>query len=350
MDKSGKDSEEFVWIKQVFSDLTEMVRDPDLPEYNQNKSGGQETWIEYKAGSGYMNSAMPGYYDSGFTTYYLRFYCSNYYFVDVRNELDHIEEILSDDGLGMSFKPEKVNVTYGVGSGLRGISSSASGCWKFVVGIFHKTKPKNESKINNFEKFLLKESNNVETNLLIVDVQKSFRKFFSEKYVNYLQKYAGTFNNVYQIWDNHVDGKDVDKDFLYHNDPEIPVHSDLYVFPNQKEIIEKRYNYKVNVDYFKKILDKETLKKIKAGGLKKGNFFPTKEGTIIVYIGNNHTWFHVPKKLYKLFQSLKGKELTIVGGSDSECLDDVLTTAISLGVLAKRDHRYIYSASHCPIK
>jgi len=92
--------------------------------------------------------------------------------------------------------------------------------------------------------------------LIVVDVQKSFRKFFTEMYLNELKKYCQNFSKVYQLWDNHVDGKNVDKDYLFDETPDIPVHSDLYNFPNQKDIIEKRYNYDVDVDFYKKILDK----------------------------------------------------------------------------------------------
>ena len=100
------------------------------------------------------------------------------------------------------------------------------------------------------------ESYNADT-LIIVDVQKSFKKYFSEMYLNELKKYCKNFQNVYQLWDNHVDGKNVDKDYLYDETPDIPVHKDLYHFPNQKELIEKRYNYDVDADFYKKILDKE---------------------------------------------------------------------------------------------
>ena len=188
-----------------------------------------------------------------------------------------------------------------------------------------------------------------EKNLIIVDVQKSFKKWFTEKYVSELKKYSSEFTNVYQIWDNHHHGKDVDKDYLYDHDPEIPIDKDLYTFPNQKELIEKRYNYDVDVEFYKKVLDKETYDKIKNTKLKRGNYFPTTEGTIIVYIGNNHQWFHVPLKLYKILKSLVGKQVTIVGGSDSECLEDIVTTCESLGVNIKRDWKYIYTASSCPI-
>ena len=190
--------------------------------------------------------------------------------------------------------------------------------------------------------------------LIIIDVQKSFKKFFTEMYINQLTKYCNNFNEVYQIWDNHIDGKNVDKDYLYDDEPEIPIHDDLYHFPNQKDIIEKRYNYDVDADFYKKILDKEVYDKIsdmeESKSLKKGDIFPTKEGTVITYIGNKHVWFHCPKKLYELLNSLNGKNIKIVGGSDSECLEDVFTLAEKIGLNIKRDHRYIWSANHCPIK
>lgn len=190
--------------------------------------------------------------------------------------------------------------------------------------------------------------------LIIVDVQKSFRKFFSEMYLNKLKKYCESFQTVYQIFDNHVDGSNIDKDYLYDDDHEISIHDDLYEFPNQKDIIEKRYNYNINVDFYKKILSVKDLKKIKeletSGKLKIGDLFKTKEDTYIIFIGNKHRWLHLPKKLINIFQSLKGKEVTFVGGADAECLTDIFISAESLGVKAKRDHRYIYSATHCPIK
>ena len=100
------------------------------------------------------------------------------------------------------------------------------------------------------------ESYNGDT-LIIIDVQRSFKKYFSEMYLNELKKYCSNFQNVYQLWDNHIDGKNVDKDYLYDETPVIPIHKDLYHFPNQKELIEKRYNYNVDADFYKKILDKE---------------------------------------------------------------------------------------------
>jgi hypothetical protein len=109
----------------------------------------------------------------------------------------------------------------------------------------------------------------------------------------------------------------------------------------------------VDVDFYKKILDKETYQLLKSkedsDSLRKGDLFKTKEDTVLVYIGNNHKWFQVPKKLFNLFKKLEGKEVMIVGGADSECLSDVYTAAESMGVKIKRDWKFIYTASHCPI-
>jgi hypothetical protein len=190
--------------------------------------------------------------------------------------------------------------------------------------------------------------------LIVVDVQRSFRKFFSEMYLNELNKYCKQFSEVYQIWDNHVDGKNVDKDYLYDHEPDMPVNDDLYHFPNQTELIEKRYNYDVDADFYKRILDKEVYKDIKQREdnktIKKGDLFKTKEGTAIVYIGNNHKWFHLSKKLYNILLNLKGKNVIIVGGADSECLEDIYISAISMNVNIKRNWKYIWTATSCPIR
>ena len=190
--------------------------------------------------------------------------------------------------------------------------------------------------------------------LIIVDVQKSFSKFFNDNYLKALNEYCKKFDKVYQIFDNHVDGKNPDKDYLYDSDPDIENKTDLYRFNNQVDLIEKRYNYDVDADFYKKILDEKVYDDIKQKekdkSLKRGDYFPTTEGTLIVYIANNHQWFHIPKKLYDIFLTLKGKDVTIVGGSDQECYLDVEVSGKILGVNVKRNNNYIYSASFCPIK
>lgn len=197
------------------------------------------------------------------------------------------------------------------------------------------------------------ESFSEERVLVIVDVQKSFLKFFNKKYLNELSNYCKDFDIVYQIFDNHVDGKHPDKDYLYDNNPDIEDKSDLYKFPNQVDCIEKRYNYDVDVDFYKEILSKETYNEVKNKEtnnlLVRGDSFKTEKGTILVYIGNNHKWYHVGKKMIDLFQNLKNKYVVIVGGAKDECILDIIVAAKSFGLEIFKNEKYIYSATNCPI-
>jgi len=193
-----------------------------------------------------------------------------------------------------------------------------------------------------------------ESHLIIVDVQRSFKKYFTDNYLRALKEYSSNFDHVYQIWDNHAQGPNVDKDYLYDDRPHVPDIDEIYDFPNEKLRIEKRYNYDVDADFYRKILDAETHRDMKereqTSKLRRGDMFPTTEGTMLVYIGNNHVWYHVPKKLYNLFKRIRGQHITIVGGSMGECLLDVETAARAMGVTFTTNKDYVYSATHCPIK
>lgn len=193
-----------------------------------------------------------------------------------------------------------------------------------------------------------------ESILVIIDVQKSFEKFFTKNFVKALKKYCEGFDKVYQVYDNHVEGKNPDEDYLYEEDPPSPISGDMYTFPNQVDIIEKRYRYDVDIDFFKDELDPKMFRYIqdkeKNKKLKVGEYFETKNGTLLVFINNNHNWFECPKKLYLHLKEWKGKEIVMVGGADMECFTDVEITAKALGVKVRRNNKYIYSATNCPIK
>ncbi len=204
--------------------------------------------------------------------------------------------------------------------------------------------------INIYTMIYIKTFENFENKsiLIIVDVQRSFSKFYTEMYLYRLKEYARTFTDVYQIYDNHADVKnDKDKSYLYDMN-HISDNIDLFEFPNQKKLIEKRYKYDVDVEHFKNIVD--NWKELSNKSYKKGDVIWTKYSTPLVYIGNRHSWMHVPKKLYKLFETIKGQTVYIVGGADNECLLDIEVAANSFGINVKLNHSYIYSASHCPIK
>ncbi len=112
----------------------------------------------------------------------------------------------------------------------------------------------------------------------------------------------------------------------------------------------------MDTDVYEDVKEKEDKNE-----LVKGDSFPTKEGTMIIYIGNNHKWYHLPKKLHDLFiqiteaQSVNEelgevRDVILVGGADRECLEDVEEAARVMGVKLKRNENFIYSATFCPIK
>jgi hypothetical protein len=62
---------------------------------------------------------------------------------------------------------------------------------------------------------------------------------FTKNYLSELNKYCLIIIKFIK-YDNHVDGKNPDKDYLYDNNPDIENKDDLYKFNNQVDLIEKR--------------------------------------------------------------------------------------------------------------
>lgn len=194
------------------------------------------------------------------------------------------------------------------------------------------------------------ESYTTPNTLYIIDVSKHFSEFFTDNYLKRLKTHCHNFDTVVQIWDNHSEDSPSNEDYLYNPDFPSPISDDIITFPNQIEIIEKRYTYSPKEDYVKSLVDKKTFDEITSSKLQKGDSFRTKKGTLLVYIGNNHEWFHCPKKLENTLLKSKGERIHMVGGSETECYEDVLVTAKILGIDVYQDHRFIYSGSHCPIQ
>ena len=182
--------------------------------------------------------------------------------------------------------------------------------------------------------------------LLIVDVQSNFKKFFPTDpngYVKKLDKYCeefpedGDLKGVYQIWDSNRGSKPT------------------YKFKNQRDLIEKKYGVKKFYSKYKGgfnewvyyIFDDKTMKQFSAHNnkFKEGNAFKIKDkNEFLIYIGNTHKWFYVNEELVDLFKKLRGKKVILVGGADSECLEDVCVALKSFNVNAIKNHQYIYSA------
>ena len=158
--------------------------------------------------------------------------------------------------------------------------------------------------------------------LVIVDVQKQFKDFIQHDLVDELSKYAESFDKVYQIWDTHKDAV-----------------GPSYSFPKQVDSIPKRFGKN---DFSPKV--KQYIKQIE-DSTEEGKVFSLKgdEG-YIVRVENNHDWFYVNPEIVKLINEIKGNKITLVGGADNECLEDVYQAFLSFGLDATINRKYVYDA------
>ena len=176
--------------------------------------------------------------------------------------------------------------------------------------------------------------------LLVVDVQSNFKKYFPKDPNSYLKKldaYCEEFPTVYQIWDSNSGSKPT------------------YKFKNQKDLLEKKFGVKKFYSKYKggfkewiyNIFDEKTLERFNShkNKFKEGDAFKIKDkNEFLIFIGNNHNWFYVNEELVDLFKKLRGKKVIVVGGAESECLEDVYIALKSFNVKPIYNHQYIYSA------
>lgn len=185
--------------------------------------------------------------------------------------------------------------------------------------------------------------------LIIVDVQKSFKNYFNDIYLEELKKYSKEFTEVYQIFDNHIFDKP-DSGFMFLDKPVKPIFDELYNF-NESDIIEKRYYSEHDLSYYKPYLSNDIYKiiinKQNNNLLKIGDMFDTKYGTKIIFINHEHMWFHLTKKMINLFTKLKGKKIILVGGSIDHCLKDIEVSMESYNLDITIQHKFIYSKNYC---
>lgn len=178
--------------------------------------------------------------------------------------------------------------------------------------------------MKSYKEFITEQINS-DKHLIVVDVQKEFSNFIPEGMVEAISEYCNTFNNVYQIWDSNK------------------AKSPSYNFPNQKETIVKKFGTK-----FSEELEK-TVKELnqKYPDAKEGDMFDFDDvNSYVIRVKNNHGWFYVPENMARLFNTLKGKHVVLIGGAKSECIKDVFEALESFGIDVEYDNRYIYSAKN----
>lgn len=157
--------------------------------------------------------------------------------------------------------------------------------------------------------------------LVIVDVQNEFKEFIQFDLVKELMKYSEEFDNVYQVWDSH--------------DAEGVTHT----FPNQVKTVEKLFGKNHFSDKVKEFSEEAE------SSSEEGRLFKLSDGSgYLVRVDNNHDWFFINPEICDMINEIQQNDVTLVGGADGECLEDVKIAFESFGINVNMDDTYIYSA------
>lgn len=174
--------------------------------------------------------------------------------------------------------------------------------------------------------------------LIIVDVQKSFARFFpTETYVEDIMDYAKKFS-VIQIWDS-----------INNERPD-------YHFQNTIVEISKKYGDQLEedcLDLFLPYQQEEIKDKLDKNSFQQYDNYIDKHGDTWIYVNNEHEWFLCPSEMITHLSTLISKNITLIGGAGSkdgnhnsggECLYDIQVVLELLKLPYELNDNFIYHA------
>lgn len=180
--------------------------------------------------------------------------------------------------------------------------------------------------------------------LIIVDVQQEFSKYFTKSYIEDLQKYCLEFGRVFQIWD------DVSSD------------EPSYDWPNLTINLKKSYGGELDKSDIEHYVTSDKVEQIEKefDNKKPGWYIEREDGSIILYISDNdtfttgiknHPWFFVDNTLVNVVKRLANtdREVILVGGAKNECLYDVEILLKAFNVKYEINEHFVYSNKGCNI-
>lgn len=186
--------------------------------------------------------------------------------------------------------------------------------------------------ITKLEIFKINEAKKHNQDLIIVDVQESFSKWFpNEEYVENIQEYCEDFTRVFQIYD-----------IIENEKPD-------YTFVNQVGAYSKEYGGELLIDDIEYYLDEPEQEKYllcSKRGFNERDIFKTLYNDYFIYIGGQHEWFLCPERLANLFIELanQNRYIILIGGAKNECIEDIYVTLKAFNVNVEYNFDYIFSA------
>jgi hypothetical protein len=173
--------------------------------------------------------------------------------------------------------------------------------------------------------------------LIIVDVQEDYIKYFGEEYIEELNKYSEKFSRVFQIWDS----KDINKP--------------TYTFPNQVGAYSKEFGGKLDINLVDQLFHPSEIEYVKNKLINipdENDYFETIYNEYWIYIGahlnesfKGHEWFFCNKELTKLFKQLKasGRKCMLVGGAGGECILDIYKALRIFDIEVEYNNEFVYN-------
>lgn len=166
------------------------------------------------------------------------------------------------------------------------------------------------------KRLIKKSKNNV---LVVVDIQKEFAHTFDEEYLNKVE------NIINENWDKIIVVVDINMGSV-----EIPE----FLYNKADTILEKNYGG-FDQDFIEEMIEDGEIKVIEEDELYK---YVDDERLIVP--GLTHENFLVPEDMVTIFKELQ--DVTIIGGADQECLDDIENALEYLDVNVKRRNDGIF--------
>lgn len=190
--------------------------------------------------------------------------------------------------------------------------------------------------INEFKQYII-ESKKYTQDLIIVDVQKEFDKYFNNNYLNELNKYTNNFTRVFQI----IDTIDTDKN--------------SYIFNNQTKVYHKEYGGELSEDMVEDYFLPNEVEDIKERllNVNTGDLFKTMYNEYFVYIGGQymggHEWFYCSNELAEFFNKLytDKRQIILVGGAENECLYSIYIIMKAFNIDVEINKEFTYNVNGC---
>jgi hypothetical protein len=158
--------------------------------------------------------------------------------------------------------------------------------------------------------------------LIVVDIQKEFAKCFNEEYIKKVKEYIKR-----RKWLEVIVIVDMNEDVA-----NIP----LWMYEKADQIIQKRYGG--DKGYI------EEMVSLSEANVERDNeSWRVYNNQLVITTSGCHETFDVPEDLERYCEKIKENKVTLIGGCENECLQDIYDTLLYYDINTTINHQYTYN-------